>query len=326
LAEVDWKCFIGRVLPRREVQQIFKCLPHGRSFVSAVALEHTSLWVHNARGERQISLEGNYASPKFTPDGKRLCYLIVGEAPTTFASYRNPGELRVADLDSGRSEPVVRGFLIIEYDISADGHEIVLWTTGREGKQRLWIAPFDRSSPPRQIPNVEGGYPRFGPSGEIFFRQSEGTSSFVYRVRPDGTGLRKALEQPVLLLAGVSPDGRWIAAWAPRPGNGPPAIQALPLDGGPPVLISALFPRLRWSLDGRSSFLRGLHRTYVIPLAPGEDLPRIPAGGFHSDEEMARLPGARRIDEQDVVPGLSADVYAFYRGTTQRNLYRIPIQ
>jgi len=83
---------------------------------------------------------------------------------------------------------------------------------------------------------------------------------------------------------------------------------------------------LRWSLDGRTSFLIGRRRTYAIPLAPGEDLPRLPAGGFHSDEEMARLPGARRIDEQEVVPGPSADVYAFYRRTTQRNLYRIPIQ
>jgi len=53
--------------------------------------------------------------------------------------------------------------------------------------------------------------------------------------------------------------------------------------------------------------------------------PKIPEGGFHSDGEIARLPGARRIDGDRVVPGPSPETYAFYRGTTQRNLYRIPI-
>ena len=62
-----------------------------------------------------------------------------------------------------------------------------------------------------------------------------------------------------------------------------------------------------------------------MPLTAGESLPRIPEGGFHSEQEIARLPGARRIDAWGVVPGPSADVYAFHRGTTQRNLYRIPI-
>ena len=31
----------------------------GRSLVTAMALQNTSLWVHDAKGERQISLEGN---------------------------------------------------------------------------------------------------------------------------------------------------------------------------------------------------------------------------------------------------------------------------
>jgi hypothetical protein len=40
---------------------------------------------------------------------------------------------------------------------------------------------------------------------------------------------------------------------------------------------------------------------------------------------VARLPGARRTDILDVVPGQSPDVYAFTRINTQRNLYRIPV-
>ncbi len=297
--------------------------PDGRSFVTAVALQNTSLWVHDAKGERQISLEGNGYNPKFTPDGKKLCYLIVKEAPNEFAYYRNPGELRTADMESGRSEPLVRGLSVLDYDISTDGQRVVMWTTDSEGRPRLWVAPIDRSSAPVQIPNVEGVEPRFGPSGDIFFRHSKAMSTFVYRIHPDGTGLQKAIEEPVFILRAVSPDGRWIVGWAPLPGNGPPSIQAFPLDGGAPIQIGVSFNTfLEWSRDGRSVLING---SYIVPLPRGKVLPPIPAGGFHSEEEEASLPGARRIDAEGVVPGPSPEVYAFYRGTTQRNLYRIPI-
>ena len=133
--------------------------------------------------------------------------------------------------------------------------------------------------------------------------------------------VRKALPEPVFLLYSVSPNGRWIVAWAPLPGNGAPSIQAFPLDGGHPIQFGN-FVNVSWSLDGRSVFIAG---SYLIPLPPGEALPRTPPSGFHSEEEIARLPGARRIDAEQVVPGPSADVYAFYRSTIQRNLYRIPI-
>ena len=55
-------------------------------------------------------------------------------------------------------------------------------------------------------------------------------------------------------------------------------------------------------------------------------LPPVPAGGFRSEDEVAQLPGARRVDVPTVVPGPSPDVYAFSRITSQRNLYRIPVQ
>jgi Tol biopolymer transport system component len=291
--------------------------PDGRSFVTAVALQNTSLWIHDAKGERQISLEGNATNPKFTRDGKKLCYLSVREFPNPFA-WKNPGELRIVDLESGRSESVVRDFPVLDFDISADSGQVVMWTTDAEGKSRLWLAPLDRSAPPAQIPNVEGSQPRFGPDGDIFFRRVE----FVYRVHPEGTGLRKALAYPVYVQWGISPDGRWIVEWAPLPGNKTPAIQAFPLDGSSPIQIGSSSTFLSWSLDGRSALLSG---SFVVPVAPGESLPRIPAGGFHSDDDIARAPGARRIDERGVVLGQSADLYAFHRGTIQRNLYRIPI-
>jgi DNA-binding winged helix-turn-helix (wHTH) protein/Tol biopolymer transport system component len=298
--------------------------PDGRSFITAVAVENNSLWVRDARGERQVSLEGNANDPKFTPDGRKLCYLTVIKSPNQFAWYRNPGELQVADLASGRSEPLLPGFPVLEYDISPDGRMVVMSTTDTEGKSRLWVMPFDRSSPPVEIPNVEGASPKFG-GKDIFFRHLDGKSEYVYRVHPDGTGVRKALKDPVILLWAVSPDGNWISALAALPGSA--MNQAFPLDGKTPTQIGSTFV-LTWSLDGRACVIKlyfGTTSSYLIPLRPGEMLPRIPAEGFHSEDEVAHLPGAHRIDAQGVVPALSPSVYAFYRNTVQRNLYRIPI-
>jgi eukaryotic-like serine/threonine-protein kinase len=296
--------------------------PDGHSFVTSVALQSNSLWVHDAKGEHQVSLEGNGTNPMFTPDGKKLLYMVAKEATNDFAWYRNPGELHIADLQSGRSETFQTSFPIQDYDISADGRRVVMWTTGNDGKSQFWLAPLDRSSSPVQIPDVDGASPMFGPGGDIFFRRVEKNSTFVYRVRPDGTGLRKAFEDPIFLLLSLSPAGKWIVGWAPQSNNGPPATQAFPLDGGPPVVIGPTRTFLSWSLDGRSALLSG---SYLVPLSEGDPLPRIPKGGFQSEEEIAQLRRARRIDGGGVVLGPSADVYAFYRGTTQRNLYRIPI-
>jgi hypothetical protein len=63
---------------------------------------------------------------------------------------------------------------------------------GSSGKRGLWIAAVDRRSPPQpHLPNVEADGPLFGPSGDIFFRGREGSYGFTYRVREDGSGLRK---------------------------------------------------------------------------------------------------------------------------------------
>ena len=50
---------------------------------------------------------------------------------------------------------------------------------------------------------MEGEQPLFGPNGEIFFRRIEGASAFLYSIREDGTGLRKALESTVVDLFGA---------------------------------------------------------------------------------------------------------------------------
>jgi Tol biopolymer transport system component len=306
--------------------------PDGRSFVTAVGLRQSAMWVHDSRGERQVSVEGYARDARFTADGKKLLYRILKGTE----AVSDPGELRVLDVESGRTESLLSSVAAIgprgrAYDISADGQQVVIATIDGEGKRRLWLAPLDRRSPPQEIPNVEGDMPYFGASGEIFFRAFEGPDAFAYRVNPDGTGRRKVIEQPILGLNGLSQDGQWLVSKVP--GAGRSDMLAVPLGGGSPIpLLAGNFSgQIRWSADGRSIFVSVLYadlstgNTYAIPLIRGHMFPAIPAGGFRSEAALAALPGARLIPGGDAAPGPTPDVYAYSRQTVQRNLYRIPI-
>jgi Tol biopolymer transport system component len=292
----------------------------GRSLVTAVALRSTSLWVHTEDDERQVSLEGSGVDAQFTPDGTRLVYKVV----SSLGSYPLPGELRVADVATQRSTSLSPDIKTIDYDLSPDGQRVVMEATDRDGKSRLWLASIDRRLPPQQIANIEGRQPRFGPGGDIFFRRSDGAATFVYRLRPDDTAAHKVVEQPMPLLGRVSPDGRFVLGWTTLPGSEGAAVQFFPTDGGAPIASGGWW---NWSPDARSASVSAADGTwsYVVPLQPGEPFSRMPAQGLRSENDVSRLPGARKVSAP-IVPGPSSDVYAFYRTTTQRNLYRIPIR
>jgi eukaryotic-like serine/threonine-protein kinase len=296
--------------------------PDQHSFITAVGHAQRPVILHQPDGERQISLEGYGFQVKFTPQGDKICYrLLKGSQPGS-----DPTELWVGDMDSGRNEPLLPGFLLRGldvYDVSPDGTEVVVSVRDNNGKDRLWLAAVDRHSPPRLIPNAEGISPVFGLHGEIFFRAPDG---FVYQVLKDGTGLQKTIDTPISFVSSISPDGRWLAVIA-----GDTFLH--PIGGGLLVPLGADMS-VGWTPD-RKHFLisigqsgmrgRGAGSTYVIPLPVGQMLPKIPAVGFRSRAEIARLPGVRVIDAADVAFGRTLDVYALSRETAQRNLYKIPL-
>ena len=304
--------------------------PDGRSLITAVGTRQSSVWVHDSRGDRQISLEGQALQPRFTPDGRKLCYRI---------RKGTSSELWVAELDSNHTEPLLSGFPVgvsagggavwnAGYDISPDGREVVLFSPDRNGKLRLWLAPLDRRSPPRQIPGVEGEQPLFGPNGEIFFRKVEGSSAHLYSVREDGSGLEKVAELTVVDLLSAPPGRKWLELGVLPGAQG---VVLFPTSGGAPAAAHLAPPHwLRWTGDGKHLFVSGSFggvKTYVLPLAPGQVLPAslTAAKNNLSEEELAKLPGVRVIPLAEVVPGPTADIYAFTREAVQRNLYRIPL-
>jgi hypothetical protein len=115
--------------------------------------------------------------------------------------------------------------------------------------------------------------------------------------------------------------------WTAHLDNHTSAWQLFSLSGAPSVTVADVVG-LKWSPAGDAVSLSGSPvaegRSYIIPLSAGEVLPRIPAGGLRTEEEIAQLPGARKVDAE-TVPGPVPGSYTFYRRTTQRNLYRIPI-
>ncbi len=309
----------------------------GLSFITSVGSRQSSVWVNNSNTTRQVSFEGFSFDPKITPDGKRLCYRILkGALPSS-----DPSELRMVDLDSGRDEPLLPGFAVVgvprrTYDVSPDGRQIVVNALGQKGEHRLWLVPFDRQLRPREIPNVEGDHPLFGPGGEIFFRGLEGNSAFVYRVRDDGTGLQKVFDRPVAGLAGISPDGHWLVVKVP--GTDGSTTVALPVHQNAPAQVIATAAlsfsdlEVHWSRDAKSIYLRlpanpeswAAGRTYVLPLVKGSMWPKMPPKGFQSEADIAKVHEAILLSEFDC-PGPTPETYAFARMTVQRNLFRVPL-
>jgi serine/threonine protein kinase/Tol biopolymer transport system component len=306
--------------------------PTGGSFITSVGLRQRTVSIRDVRGEHQISVEGYAYWPRFSADGKKLYYRILKGGTSPFLG---PSELWVADLESSHSEVLLPGFAVISYDLSFDGRRVIFSAIGADGKSHIWLAPTDRRSPPRQVPNVEGDMPVFGLPGELVFHSVEGGGSFAFRVHEDGTGMQKLASQQIYQILSISPDAQWLVITGlPTGGETTLSTLILPMSGGPSVEILNAFCMAQWQPDSRFFYLSvytGMQsagaygKTYVLPMPHGKMLPDIPAGGFPSEAAIAALPGVRVIDSADMTPGASPDVYAFSRQDIHRNLYRVPL-
>jgi hypothetical protein len=119
------------------------------------------------------------------------------------------------------------------------------------------------------------------------------------------------------------------------------AVVLYPVDGGSPTLIcggcvgdsvvrhldrSGPQPSiLSWSSDAKFLYLNFQRSIYAIPLRPGQTLPPLPASGLRAKQDVAALPGARLIRQQEAFVGPDPCVYAFTKFAAQRNIYRVPV-
>ena len=302
--------------------------PDGKSLITSVGLEQRSVWIHDASGERPLSLEGYAFFPLLSADGQKVCFRVTHGVGTG----QSPSELWVIELGSGQKQRLFPGQLVIGYDLSNDDR-VTAAVREQDGRTGIWLAWLDGREPPRRIPHADGDNPRFGRGREILFRAAEGQTAALYRILENGEGREKITPVTGTVLGTVSPDGEWLSSIGLNNSN----VVLLSMSGRPPLplLPSSQTSRLRWTRDGRlayvsvqygaaSAFVLG--RTYLLPPVPGSLLPNIPPGGFQTEAQMAALPGVEMLPYGDVALGTTPGVYAFSRITTTRNLYRIPLR
>jgi serine/threonine protein kinase len=302
--------------------------PDGRSLVTAVGVSQSAIWIHDAGGDRALTSEGFAFAPRLSPGGTRVYYLL--RQNTTSSS----DELHAMDLTSGKVDNLLPGISVVDFDISRDERDVVFTTKEEGGEPKIWLAPFDRRSPPRQIARA-GDSVSFGATGELVFRMVEKTANFLGRMNADGSGAQRIRDTPINDKTGVSPDGDWaIVTGAGRGENAQPETIAVPVHGGTPRKLCSEFCRGRWSPDGRLFYITSVFRTsagnmLAIPVLAGKSLPDVPASGLLTADSWVELPGAREIRHlipgSEVSPGPGFLTYVFAKTDLQRNLFRIPL-
>ena len=126
----------------------------------------------------------------------------------------------------------------------------------------------------------------------------------------------------------VSPDGRWVVATSPNPGEESTAgASAFAVDGGAAVPLCLGYCDLTWNIARTLSYIDfpSLHEgSYALPVAHDTGLPKLPPSGIARLEDLTNAKAAAVIP-QDVESAVSPSVYAYTRRNIRRNLYRIPL-
>jgi Tol biopolymer transport system component len=303
--------------------------PDGNSLVTSSGLRESTLWVRDSRGERQVSSEGYAGNPKFSPDGKRLYYLVRRHGIT---GQFVDGELWVVNLETNRSEHLLPGFLVSGYDISPDGKRVVFSATDAQDHSHLWTAELDLRSSPQRLPSsVDEDYPRWR-AEHIYARAEEGKSNFVYRMKEDGSERIKLLSDPILFLDDASPDGEWVVVATSHVAGQDlkrPRVVAFPVGGGPAVTVCVVNCAPRWNAGGSIFSMHGQgmegKKTLQMPVSLGRSLPSLPPGGLQTWADVKNVKGAKVLDGS-IIAGPTPDLSATLHQNVHRNLYRVPLQ
>ncbi|HEY3926890.1 MAG TPA: protein kinase [Candidatus Koribacter sp.] len=295
--------------------------PSGKSFVTAVGTEDSTVWLHDKNGDQQISSEGVANSPHLSADGKKLYFLMSNGQTRGF-------ELWQRDVAGGTLERMLPGTTMDQFDVSRDGNLIAFSATD-DKSTAIWVAPMNRRTAPlRLTKSVDEDFPFFLPNNDIVFRGAEGGSNFVYRMKPDGTTRTRLIDQRILDLTSVSGDGRWFSATVPGPDpDHLVTTRAFPIAGGQPVNLCNIYCQWSWDQSGNFLYLvinEWFDGSFRLPALKETGLTNLPPAGFSSLDDIKKLKGATQMPEF-IFNGINGDTYPFTRQNVRRNLYRIPV-
>jgi Tol biopolymer transport system component/predicted Ser/Thr protein kinase len=303
----------------------------GKSLITSVGTGDSSIWLHDTKGEQQLTSEGDTFRSTLSSNGQRLYYLKRSE-PTGNV------EIWVTDLASGKSTSLLPGYGVegglvpINYAVSRDEKRIVFAMRDEKGLSHLWIAPTGRRTSPQRLESQESeDSPFFLPDGDLIYRGNRGGKNYLYTKKPDGTGEKRVIDEPILDVETLSPDGKWVIAARGNLNDEEHTYQVLayPTGGGTPVVMCRTFCWVDWDASGTHMFFKFMNgrdrNSYFLAPEPGRAAPRLPPGGVVDGQELRALNKVKAI-AAEVESAMTPDFYSYARTTVRRNLYRIPIQ
>jgi eukaryotic-like serine/threonine-protein kinase len=309
--------------------------PDGQSLITAVGQRQDSLWVHDARGDHLLPLEGAASDPRVSRDGTRV-YCLVQQATAPY-----PQGVTVVDLASGRTDRILAEFPIVNFDISRDDRTVAFTTVSAGGQHQVWRADLDRRSPPAEVATDADGV-RFGAGGELIIRSLAARQNTLERIPEGTTTAQRIVTPPLMDYLAVSPDGTWAVIVTADPSR-PSGLEtvAVPVDGGQARVLCPKVCWPQWSQDGRAFYLMDLTPasqvgqadmasagigTLVFRLPAGRVFPDLPPEGVSDPASLAARPGVIRIPVSDIAPGPDPSLYVFQRADIQSNLFRVPLR
>jgi serine/threonine protein kinase/WD40 repeat protein len=301
----------------------------GKSLLTSVGAQDSTIWIRDTGGDRQLSLEGSAFGATFSGDGNKLYYMMQGR-------HGQGIDLWVRELASGKAERVASdsallpGSAMEDYSVSHDDKQVAFSLKDSNGVSHVWLSPTDHRTSPRELASVAGyDEPHFLPNGDLVLRTIEGGQNFLYRVSEDGAQRRKITPDPILDLFSVSPDGRWVlASTRATDGERSVATIAYALDGGSPLRICYAYCAGAWDISGRFFYLGSGppddQNTYMLPVNPARGIPNFPPDGLtkgvglKADKRVIVIP-------QRIESAVRPDYYSYTRRNVRRNIYRIPL-
>ena len=311
--------------------------PDGKSVITSVGNVQGTVWLHDDKGDHQISSEGYAYSPYI--QGTRLTYLEEDRKNVAVAGKpaQNPEiKLISVDLRTGVREQLFSGPDVGDYCIPTDGRELIFAARDHNDRVHLWSVPLDHSFAPRRITSEEDDDRNIMclDNGDVAFTRKENELRGLYRMKPDGSGMQRFFPAPIVDVAAMDMDGSTMAAIVKTGAGSATRVMIYNLhDGAAKQLCDSCSPM--WSPDDKELYIsfaqvtkgdskeRG--QTYVLPWSL--NLKALPPKGTRTEADVAKIaavvPEARTVHE--FAPGPSRNLYAFSRRTIQRNLYRIPL-
>jgi eukaryotic-like serine/threonine-protein kinase len=302
----------------------------GRSLITSVGTSDSSIWIHDKKGERQLSSEGNASRTTLSSDGSRLYYLKRSGGSGSAELWRK-------DLKSGQDERLVPGYGVDSsvdvknYSISKDEKLVAFASRDEKGLSHLWVAPTDHRSSPRMFASTENeDSPWLLRDGNVLYRVTRQGKNYLYERKVEGGEEKAVMEGAILQFFSASPDGKWavVAVSNGQDQEHPYRIVAIPIGGGTEVMLCRTICNVGWTTSGSHlyfDFFEAKSGDYFLPTEKGVGLPKLGPTGLAGSEDMKKLAGAERVADT-VESATSPELYSFSRTRVRRNLYRVPLE